>query len=708
MAEGTETPGDRPGSEGERDILAERRARRAGEPLDPLLTRRADMAEQAVRTLEAHVTSLKLRLHEAEEERRRAADQLADREHELRRLTQREYAEQQLRAEAEERAERVERELRGQVELLEHRAAASERQARDLAASLERIRSELAAAQQTVAAERGELARGELQLGDRKHALVERERVLIDREQTLQGREQSVEERELALQAKLVELESRLQLERANELRVRAEREQPEPVRAELEQRHARLETRVADLELRVGDARRELEHERDARARSERQLELMREGHLQVQQLIGDLRELARELRDTASSAAPIEAGLSEARAAGPLQAAALATEPILAPTPAAAPPPPAGPVTAEEQQRREEMADALAAAVARLRARVAAASERVEEGTVEEAQVASTGEAQELPAEEAGSAAPEQAQASPAEQEQARPAEQVAAAPEWAIGRLQRAEPAAAAAPEGPELVQSVPRTARPPARGHSWLAPAIRRISERRNPQLAAELVVELLAAQHLVVKGPLTYGIRIAELGDFQVRVADGRVTVERIPERWRFGQVEFLLEGDAAAFAELAGGGAGRRLRGFRVQGRKRLARRVLAASRAPLTLAAIATADIRVWPGLILLALAEAIDPAWTRGHSFTLTFAIEGSESAMLYVELRDGRPLVVARGRGEQPRAIVHAGELALLRLFAGVPLRGDEQLLVEGDPTALELFVALSDRAQRLRAG
>ena len=117
MAEGSETPDGEQGTgpEGrprrsEGDLLAERRARRAAESGEVALMRRAEAAEATVQTLERHVASLQQRLREAEEERARIDELLEaeragalEREHELRRVKQREYAEQQLRVEAEER-----------------------------------------------------------------------------------------------------------------------------------------------------------------------------------------------------------------------------------------------------------------------------------------------------------------------------------------------------------------------------------------------------------------------------------------------------------------------------------------------------------------------------------------------------------------------------------------------------------------------------
>jgi chaperonin cofactor prefoldin len=62
----------------ERDLLAERRARRAAESGESALLRRAEMAEATVKTLEGHVASLQRRLQEAEQDGRRTSE-LAER-----------------------------------------------------------------------------------------------------------------------------------------------------------------------------------------------------------------------------------------------------------------------------------------------------------------------------------------------------------------------------------------------------------------------------------------------------------------------------------------------------------------------------------------------------------------------------------------------------------------------------------------------------
>jgi chromosome segregation ATPase len=185
MAEGNESPGgdpgrgaqqgglgrDVPGLRSEGDLLAERRARRAAESGEVILTRRAEAAEATVQTLERHVASLQERLLDAEEDLRRTAELLEiekaaalDRENELRRVKQREYAEQQLRVEAEDRLGGIDRESRAETEQLSARLSSSEQEARELGERLEDLQRQLAEAEQAAAGERVAVERAEREL----------------------------------------------------------------------------------------------------------------------------------------------------------------------------------------------------------------------------------------------------------------------------------------------------------------------------------------------------------------------------------------------------------------------------------------------------------------------------------------------------------------------------------------------------------------
>jgi len=389
IAEGNETPGSESGGsvEGrgrrsEGDLLAERRVRRAAESGEHALTLRAEAAEATVRTLETHVESLQQRLRDAEQEGQRMSElidaaqatRVGDRpevgkrsrspaiepsfERELQRASQREYAEQRLRMEAEDRCGEVEREARAEADRLSRRLSATEREAQELAARLERAQRELAEAEQAAAAE---------------HTAV------LRTERTLQAR--------------------------------------------------------LGELEQRAIEIHRGLEAERAERDRAERLLEEMRRTHRNAQGLVGELADALARLKGVSAAgarpqppstaqapataaatppvevaAAPVEAPLLRPAqvprpaevAAAPVEApplrpaqaqptAEVAGAPVEAPPlrPAKAPPPRAKPPRAavpppspggtveprseaSAQARSGEMAEALAAAVERLRARV------------------------------------------------------------------------------------------------------------------------------------------------------------------------------------------------------------------------------------------------------------------------------------------------------------------------------------------------
>jgi ribonuclease E len=312
-AGGPELPGRR--SEG--DLLAERRARRAAESGEVILTRRAEAAEATVQTLERHVTTLQERLLDAEEDLRRTAELLEiektaalEREHELRRVKQREYAEQQLRVEAEDRLGGLDRESRAESERLARRLSSSEQDARELAERLEGMQRQLAEAEQAAASERSAVRRAEEE-----------------------------------------------------------------------------LLTRLGDLESRTTEMQQGLQEQRAARERSEALLEGMREGHRRMEGLVGEMKGIVERLTSSLAREAP---------------------SPPLPPVPSGV-----------------EMADALAAAVERLRARAEAVPEaELEAGPPLAPETAPplAPESGQAPVHESAQAAPEVAQA-PAEPALVRP---------------------------------------------------------------------------------------------------------------------------------------------------------------------------------------------------------------------------------------------------------------------------------------------
>jgi hypothetical protein len=297
MADGNETPGGesaerRPLSGSEGDLLAERRARRASETGEAALTLRAEAAEATVRTLEVHVSTLQQRLRDVEQEGKSHADRakaeraaVLEREAELRRVKQREYAEQQLRVEAEDRVMSSDRESRAQIDRLNRRLNASEQEAHELAQRLESLQRALAEAEQTAAAERTAVRRSERE-----------------------------------------------------------------------------LQARLAELECRALEINRVLAAERAARERSEGLLENMRRGHRMVESLVGETRTIVGRLAAAFAGSQPAAGALHPDEPFGEVRASRM--------HPGRGGSGPAAEGVADVA-RSGEMAEALAAAVERLRAR-------------------------------------------------------------------------------------------------------------------------------------------------------------------------------------------------------------------------------------------------------------------------------------------------------------------------------------------------
>jgi hypothetical protein len=251
--------------------------------------------------------------------------------------------------------------------------------------------------------------------------------------------------------------------------------------------------------------------------------------------------------------------------------------------------------------------------------------------------------------------------------------------------------------------EPVAMRPRLLSVPDKRTSWLAPAIRRLAAQRDAKLAAELVIELLPAQRQVVEGQLSYEIKIDELGAFYVALDPASAVISREPR----GEVEFSLEGPVAAFSELAAGGTSRRHRGLRIRKGRSRAKGLLKVRREPIALADLASAEVDVWPGLLLLVMAEAIDPSWTTGRRFELAFDIKDASGVVVYIRVSDGEPILVSRTPVGQPIATISLSAHALICLLAGTQAPAEHQAMVTGDATSVDMFLQWAARAQGLSA-
>src|ERR687895_1235854 len=75
---------------------------------------------------------------------------------------------------------------------------------------------------------------------------------------------------------------------------------------------------------------------------------------------------------------------------------------------------------------------------------------------------------------------------------------------------------------------------------------------------DPKLAARLVLMMLPAAASRIPDTLAFELRIAELGDYRVRVADGAA---RVDPGGQEGEVDFRLSTDATALVDLVTGAA---------------------------------------------------------------------------------------------------------------------------------------------------
>lgn len=323
MPEGSETPGggagpDPPGGgmgaegrgrRGEGDLLAERRARRAAESGDQALARRAEAAEATVRTLEAHVASLQQRLHEADQERARLSRPI-------------------------QAGGGPPGPGGGESQV----SAAGSQPAGETA-----VEHELRRARQREYAEQ----RQRLEAEERLSVLERDSSAELDR---LRRRLGDSEGEAAMLAARLEQLRREL-----------AEAEQDLAAeRAALRRAEADLQERVAELERRADEDRRELASERAARERAERALVVTRAGHQRLEALVVELKASVERLRAAAEPAVHMATPPARARdAAAPLRRGPGGEPQELAGRGASV--------------RNGEMVEALAAAVERLRARVA-----------------------------------------------------------------------------------------------------------------------------------------------------------------------------------------------------------------------------------------------------------------------------------------------------------------------------------------------
>jgi hypothetical protein len=227
--------------------------------------------------------------------------------------------------------------------------------------------------------------------------------------------------------------------------------------------------------------------------------------------------------------------------------------------------------------------------------------------------------------------------------------------------------------------------------------WLRDALQGLAID-EPDIAELLVVSLLSAQAGLVKGSLTYELAVRGGTTHRVVVDPDRVRVE-LPGP---GAAEVRVAGPLAALVPLVAGGAGRRLPGTRIEGRRHL-RRLLKARRAPIGLAELAAAGIAPSPGLLLTVLARAVEPGWTAGrHGLTVDVASEGSDRWRVVASGGGPLQIVPATDEGPAASAVLHTAPNRLAAVLAGTAAPADAD--IEGDAREVRTLLSWLDRAQR----
>jgi hypothetical protein len=125
-------------------------------------------------------------------------------------------------------------------------------------------------------------------------------------------------------------------------------------------------------------------------------------------------------------------------------------------------------------------------------------------------------------------------------------------------------------------------------------------------------------------------------------------------------------------------------------------------RKLLRERRRPLALSDLALVTPRPAPGVLLGALAAAVDPAWTVGHRFGVSYVV--ADQGRWTVLAEDGAPLRVAENGGEHPHAAVVELDLeAVLPVLQGDAAPGGANATVAGDRRAVDVLHAWFDRAR-----
>jgi hypothetical protein len=235
-------------------------------------------------------------------------------------------------------------------------------------------------------------------------------------------------------------------------------------------------------------------------------------------------------------------------------------------------------------------------------------------------------------------------------------------------------------------------------------AWLWPIFRAWT-RENPLQAGQLLLHLLPAWTAIHPLPVAYDLILGDRACVQVTVGAGNVEVRHTDAPRRPEDVHFQARSDLTRLARTVAAGRMRRRLGrgmARVTGDHEAFARMGLLVRAPLTLAELREAGVRLDPELTLSLIARMIEPAWTVGERFTLVHRLPDSPTASAHLEIRDGAPPSAAAGppAGPADTTLVVAAD-ALAHALATPEARAEAS--VEGRPEPLARLAEWLERAQ-----
>jgi ribonucleoside-diphosphate reductase beta chain len=200
------------------------------------------------------------------------------------------------------------------------------------------------------------------------------------------------------------------------------------------------------------------------------------------------------------------------------------------------------------------------------------------------------------------------------------------------------------------------------------------ALRRMAES-EPELAARMMLQSLPVAAADLPAGLSYRLELSDLGAWRVSPNGGHADVSEVPPGGELNGDAFAIETDARTLAMLAAGAnpIGAMMRGrlkLRGKRRKAIALRRLSQDAGPRELA---KAGLPVDPDLLFRSLAYAIDPEWTRGHSFRIGYELIGENGGEWTVVVDDGS-IRCERGLDDEPQSLVRIRYDDWVRLLSG----------------------------------